>query len=127
MKMLLISFFCILLIIGIWCAFYYVSIESIVPRLTDDLCEITTLINDNQWNEAQVVITSSINDWNNTEKLWVYCVHQDDIDEIKARFLIIDKYIKTKSKPLALAEIEYLKVYLKKIQGNESLSLDNVF
>ena len=127
MKMLTFSFVWLFIVILIWSLFYYLSIEKTIDYFEDELKSISLLVSEDDYNQARVETIKILNRWNKTEKLWVYFVHQGDVDEISSSIRKIDIYIYTENKPLALSEIETLKMYLKMVEGNESLSLENLF
>lgn len=127
MRMLYTASIWLIVIIVIWALFYYLSIEKTIDYFDIELKKIYASATDENYNDAQVNITKVIEKWKNTEKLWVYFVHQGDVDDIASSILKIDAYIKTENKSMILSEIEELKKYLRMIKGNESLTLENIF
>ena len=127
MRMLLISFLWLLIIIVIWALFYYLSIEKTIVYFEDELKKIYESAFNENFNEAQANINRIIDKWEGIEKLWVYLVHQADVDDISSTIFKIDVYIKTENKSMVLSEIEEFKKLLRMVQGNESLTLENIF
>ncbi len=127
MRMLYIASIWLIVIIAIWALFYYLSIEKTIDYFDIELKKIYVSAASEDYNDAQINITKVMEKWKNTEKLWVYLVHQGDVDNIASSILKIDAYIKTENKSMILSEIEELKKYLRMVKGNESLSLENIF
>jgi len=125
--MLYISFAWLFIIILIWALFYFLSIEKTIDFFDIELKSIySSAINEN-YNEAQINVNKIQEQWKKTEKLWIYFVHQGEVDDISASILKIDVYIKTENKSMILSEIEELKKLLRIVKGNESLSFENIF
>ncbi len=127
MKMLFVSLGWLFIVILIWGLFYYMSIEKTIDYFNTELKKINNSVANKDYNEAQTNIIKVLERWRKTEKIWVYFVHQGDVDDIGASILKIDAYIKTENNSLILSEIEQLKKALRMVQGNESLSLENIF
>ncbi len=122
MRMLCISFAWLFIIILIWALFYFLSIEKTIDFFDDELKKIySSAINEN-YNEAQINVNKIQEQWKKTEKLWIYFVHQGEVDDISSSILKIDVYIKTENKSMILSEIEELKKLFRMVKGNESLS-----
>ncbi|HBB29630.1 MAG TPA: hypothetical protein DC000_10385 [Clostridiales bacterium] len=127
MRMLCISFAWLFIIILIWALFYFLSIEKTIDFFDDELKKIySSAINEN-YNEAQINVNKIQEQWKKTEKLWIYFVHQGEVDDISSSILKIDVYIKTENKSMILSEIEELKKLFRMVKGNESLSFENLF
>jgi len=125
--MLCISFAWLFIIILIWALFYFLSIEKTIDFFDDELKKIySSAINEN-YNEAQINVNKIQEQWKKTEKLWIYFVHQGEVDDISSSILKIDVYIKTENKSMILSEIEELKKLFRMVKGNESLSFENLF
>ncbi len=127
MRMLYISFAWLFIIILIWALFYYLSVEKNIDFFDVELKNIySSAINEN-YNEAQINVNKIQEQWKKTEKLWIYFVHQGEVDDISSSILKIDVYIKTENKSMILSEIEELKKLLRMVKGNESMSFENIF
>ena len=127
MRMLCISFAWLFIIILIWALLYYLSIEKAVDYFDVELKNIYVSAIGGELNEAQINISKILDKWKNTEKLWIYFIHQQDVDDISSSILKIDAYIKTDNISMILSEIEELKKLLRMVKGNESLTLENIF
>ena len=127
MKMLYVSLSWLLIVIIIWALFYYLSIEKTIDYFENELSVMRIALSSENYNDAQVSLNKLLDYWKKTEKLWIYFVHQGDVDEIGACLLKMDVYIKTENISMALSEIEELRITMRMVQGNESLSFENIF
>ena len=127
MRMLYISLVWLIVIILIWACFYYISIEETINFFNAELDKMYDATIDDDFSSAKHSVSILSERWKKIEKLWVYFIHQADVDDITTSILKIDAYIKTEDKSLILSEIEELKKYFKMVEGNESLTLENIF
>lgn len=127
MKMLLISMAWLVIIVLIWAFFYYMSIEETIDFFDKELLKIYEAAINENFLEAKLNLDKVHDRWKKEEKLWIYFIHQGDIDDIDSSILKLYAYIKTENKSMILAEIEELKKNFKMVKGNESLTLENIF
>lgn len=127
MRVVVISFACLLVALIVWFCFFYFSIETTLEDFNlrfDKISDSITYIN---WNDAVIETDNMINKWEKIKKHWEYFVHQDDLDEISASLLKMKRAIENHDKTLSLMQVEDLKIFFERIKGNESLTLENIF
>lgn len=127
MKNSIISIICFLIILAVWFAFYQFSISNIYDYFEENLNKLSEYILDEDFESASSLIDTIINEWNEIEKIWVFFVHQEDIDNIITSINKVKISIEMKNRLYTLSEIEDLMYILRIVRGNESLSLENVF
>ncbi len=127
MKTLYVSLAWLIIILLVWFFIFNFLINNSIKFFFNELSALQDYLLKENYIEARTNIDRIIKKWEETEKVWIYFVDQTDIDEIKASIQKIDNFIKTKDQVLALMEIEEFKKFLRLVNGNESLSLENLF
>lgn len=127
MKTLYVSLAWLIIIILAWYLIYYFSIDNAIKYFDIELKNIYNSVINENYNEAQMILNKITEKWKDTEKLWIYFVHQGEVEDIIASIQKMDAYIKTENKSMILSEIEELKKFLRKVMGNESITLENIF
>lgn len=127
MKTLYISLAFLIIILIIWFLVFNFYIDSEIQYFFSELDTLHEDILREDYIRARTNMDKIIKKWEGTEKVWIYCVNQTEIDEIKASIQNIDNYIKIENQSLALLEIEEFRKFLRLVRGNESLSLENIF
>lgn len=127
MKTLYVSLAWLIIIILAWYLIYYFSIDNAIKYFDIELKHIYNSVINENYNEAQMILNKITEKWKDTEKLWIYFVHQGEVEDIIASIQKMDAYIKTENKSMILSEIEELKKFLRKVMGNESITLENIF
>ncbi len=127
MKTLYVSFAWLIIIILAWYLIYYFSIDNAIKYFDIELKNIYNAVINENYNEAQMILNKVMEKWKDTEKLWIYFVHQGEVEDIIASIQKMDSYIKTENKSMTLSEIEEFKKFLRKVMGNESITLENIF
>ena len=111
----------------LWALFYNYSIVDTVDYSNEELNKLAELLNENNFEEAKLCVANIKNNWENVEKVWIYFVHQGEIDNIKAQINTIEIYVQNQESTFALVEIEDFKKLLNMVKGSECLSLENIF
>ncbi len=127
MKTLYVSLAWLIIIILAWYLIYYFSIDNAIKYFDIELKNIYNAVINENYNEAQMILNKVMKKWKDTEKLWIYFVHQGEVEDIIASIQKMDSYIKTENKSMTLSEIEEFKKFLRKVMGNESITLENIF
>ncbi|QSX07048.1 DUF4363 family protein [Sedimentibacter sp. zth1] len=127
MKYILISLLCLIIIISIWFCFYYFSISSAYEFFSTNLDMLSDFVLQNEYNEAYELTVKIMSEWDKIEKVWVFFVHQEDIDSIRASINKLYRSIEVNSTVYSLGEIEQLMSLIIKVRGNECLTLENIF
>lgn len=127
MRMVIISFVFLLIMIFIWVWFHFTSIELVTSYYSENLTDLSNIINIDNWDKADVDMVKYYNKWQETRNLWIYFLNQKDIDNIDASIIKLLVYIRNSNKTMAQAELEQLKVLFNVIKENECLSLENIF
>ncbi len=127
MRMVIISFIVILLLVFTWLWFHFSSIEVVTSYFTENLIELSNIVDANDWDNARIDVDIYIKKWNESKTPWIYFLNQKDINDIDTSFAKLQVYIKHANETMAQAELEQLKAYFKIIKENECLSLDNIF
>lgn len=127
MKTLYISLAWLLCIIILWFFVYNFILDNSIKYFFDELDILYDNIIKENYNEAKPIIDKINERWEKTEKIWIYCVNQSEVENIKASINKIENYIKIENQTMALLEIEEFKKFLSLVKGNESLSLENIF
>jgi len=126
MRMVVISLIILLLLVGVWIWFHYTSIEPVTTYYWEKLIELSNSIYVDDWQKSEYDMRNYFKKWENTRKLWVYFINQNDIDNIDSSIRKLDSYIKNRNKNMAQAELEHLRVLFNVIKENECLSLENI-
>lgn len=127
MKNLIIALFCFLIILGIWFCVNYIFLDDVINQYNIDLEELTSLVLKEDYANCMIKVNDLLNNWSDVEKLWVYFVHQSDIDNIRRSLLDLSYCVLTREKALSLLKLEDVKSQLRRVRGNESLTLENIF
>lgn len=127
MKTLYISLACLIIILIIWFIVFNFFIDNAIQYFFSELDILHDNILKEDYIGARTTMDRIIKKWEETEKVWIYCVNQTEIDDIKASISKIDNNIKIKNQELALIEIEEFKKFVRLVRGNESLSFENIF
>ncbi len=127
MKTLYISLAWLLIIIMLWFFVYNFVLNNAINFFSDELNILHESVIKENYNEAKPNIDKIKKRWEETEKIWIYCVNQSEVENIKSSISKIENYIKIENQAMALLEIEEFKKFLSLVKGNESLSLENIF
>ncbi len=127
MRSVIICLVSVIVIILIWFGFYYYSIEDTYLYYWNELEGLTQIVNEQNWDEANLKMSSYMDKWESTRKLWIYFLNQHHVNEIDITINRLNKYIKEKETPLSLAQIEELKYRFKIVKEGECLTLENIF
>lgn len=127
MKTLYVSLAWLVIIILAWYLIYYFSIDDAIKYFEIEAKNIYNAVINENYNEAQIILNKVMEKWKDTEKIWIYFVHQGEVEDIIASIQKMDAYIKTENKSMILSEIEEFKKFLRKVMGNESITLENIF
>ncbi len=127
MKTLYISLAWLLIIIILWFFVYNFVLNNAINFFSDELNILHESVIKENYNEAKPNIDKIKKRWEETEKIWIYCVNQSEVENIKSSISKIENYIKIENQAMALLEIEEFKKFLSLVKGNESLSLENIF
>lgn len=106
--------------------FTYKNIEMSYQTISTNLEQVQKYIADEQWDDAEKVMNEVDSFWSKTENSWAILLDHEALDDIEISIKKLEKYIETKEKPSSLAELETLKVLIKKIIESESLKLNNI-
>lgn len=126
MRIVAITFIILIALISLWSWFHFTSIEIITAYYWENLIYLSNEIYIDNWNKAEMDMIQFNKTWEDTRKLWIYFINQDDIDLIDASMRKLDVFIRNKNKDLAQAELEQLRILFNVIKENECLSLENV-
>lgn len=126
MRIVAITFIFLMVLIGIWAWFHFTSIEIVVSYYWESLINLSNTIYLDQWDKAEMEMVQYIKKWDETRKLWIFFLNQDDIDLIDASMRKLDVFILNKNKELAQAELEQLRILFNIIKEEECLSLENI-
>lgn len=102
---------------------YVKRAEREVMDLLDDVK--TTLATEN-WNDAENGYEKLNKIWNKHEKILAVFNDHEELDDIRLSFADLKESIAYKSKEYGQKAIERIKVILKRIRKNESLTIENV-
>ncbi|MFW6028640.1 MAG: DUF4363 family protein [Halanaerobiales bacterium] len=115
----------IIIVIGGW----YLSFQSIVSH-TDNfnrkLNELSIMVKNSNWEEAQDDFSEIKNKWKQLRNKWTIFFDNHEIDNIDLAMAKVAKYIETNNSSLASGEIEILKELFRIAKENEALSLTNL-
>lgn len=127
MKMLINSLVFFAIMISLWVWFSFTQVEPVVKYYEEDLTKLSYLIEDNKWEDANSKTGEHLLYWEKVKKVWIFFVHQSDIEKIDASIKKLNVYIKNNNKVMAQAEIEELKVLINVVKANEDTAIDNIF
>lgn len=127
MKNLIVALFCFLIILSIWFCVNYIFLDDVINQYNTDLDKLTNLVLKEDFSDCVIKVNDMLNNWKDVEKMWVYFVHQSDVDNIKQSLLDLSYCVLTRDKILSLLKIENIKSQLRRVKGNESLTLENIF
>ena len=127
MRMVVISLIILLLMIGIWAWFYYVSVDPATTYYWDSLIKLSDIVRNEDWETAKRDISIYTDKWYEVKKIWVFFLNQRDIDNIDSSIRQLNIYIENEEKILAQAELEHLIVLFYVIDENECLTIENIF
>jgi len=111
----------------LWFFVYNFVLNNAINFFSDELNILHESVIKENYNEAKPNIDKIKKRWEETEKIWIYCVNQSEVENIKSSISKIENYIKIENQAMALLEIEEFKKFLSLVKGNESLSLENIF
>lgn len=127
MKNLIVALFCFLIILCIWFCVNYIFLDDVINQYNRDLGELASLVIKEDYSNCVIKVNNLLNNWKDVEKMWVYFVHQSDVDNIKQSLLGLSYCVYTRDKILSLLKIEDIKSQLRRVKGNESFTLENIF
>lgn len=104
-----------------------------VTFLDQTATEMVTLLNraekaifENNWEMVENNIKDFSKKWEKQHAIWAILIEHSEIDNIDIRLAYLESYIKTKSIPETLGEINALLKYLEHIPGIEKLTIQNL-
>lgn len=127
MKTLYISLAWLVIIIVLWVFIYNFVLNNTINYFFEELDILYDKIMKENYDEAKPNIDKIKERWEKTEKIWIFCVNQSEVEDIKASINKIENYIKLENQTMTLLEIEELRKFLRLVIGNESLSVENIF
>lgn len=127
MKGVIISITCLIIIIIGWGVFYYFSIEDTVNYYWDELDKLAYVVEDEKWAEADSMMETYLEKWEQTRNLWIYFLNQDNVNQIDVSISRLKDYISNKNVILSQSEMEELKCKFNFVDENECLSWENIF
>jgi hypothetical protein len=102
-------------------------LETSGDRLLSRLDKVEAAAEEGRWPAAARYLKAFEGEWNGTKNKWVLFLHHREIDGIETSIARTDGFVKTKTKPHAIAEIANLKLLVDHIPAIERLSLRTVF
>jgi hypothetical protein len=90
------------------------------------LDQVQKYVTAEKWDDADKVMNEVDSFYTKTENSWAILLDHEALDDIEISIKKLEKYIETNEKPSSLAELETLKVLIKKIIESESLKLNNI-
>ena len=127
MKSVIICIISIIAIVLIWVGFYYYSIEDTYLYYWNELDELTQIVNNENWDEANTKIELYKEKWEKTREFWIFFINQHHVNEIDISINRLQRYLKVEDNPLSLGEIEELKFRFKIVNESECLTFENIF
>lgn len=123
-------FIFVLVVVLIFIVTWYFVNESIDKHSTafvKQLDHISKTIQEQNWSDVSIEFERIKNNWDKFRKLLTVLFDHHEIDNIDLSMARAEQYIKTKSEPLSLAEIEVLKQLFLIVNESDSLTLTNIF
>lgn len=127
MKTLYVSLVWLLMILVLWFVIYTFIIDRTISYYFKELDILYDKILNENYISAKENVENIKEHWGNSEKIWIYCVNQSEIEVIKTSIRNIEDSILTENQTMTLLEIEAFKMVLRLVRGNESLGLENIF
>ena len=127
MRALIISIVSLAICIGIWCFFYQYSNNQLHSLISSCENQVLNAIEKEDWQEANSEFVSQYNSWHQYQKIALYMLDTDtlnDIDEAYAKTLM---YIKAEDVSNSSGELLALKESLIALHHGESISFNNIF
>lgn len=115
----------LVLIVGWY--FTYESIDQHTTTFVRQLDYISKTIEEHSWSIVDLEFHRLKDNWDKFRKVLSVILDHHEIDNIDLSMARTEQYIRTKNKPLSLAEIEVLKQLFLIVNESESLTLTNVF
>jgi hypothetical protein len=114
------------IIICIW--FYvYSSLEDMYIYSVDQLNELNSLIETDNWNLAKIRIEEFEKYIHEKERFFGTLVHHEDMEVIYESVLKLGNHIHYKDKIKSSLEIRLLKHFISSAKDNQALNLYNIF
>lgn len=129
MQMSKITIYTSILFLSIMCAGIYSisTLKSTASKLEDQIIRVEETAKTENWEAATNILSDTKLDWEKSEKSWAILLDHIEIDNIETSITRVEKFIETKNKSMALAEVATLKQYIKHIPEKESFNLKNIF
>lgn len=96
-------------------------------NLTYEIENISSLVRENNWEDAKSNIKILQKNWDKTENIWAFLTDHIEIDNIEMSMIKSAQYIESKNTSLSLAELENLKYMVDHIYEKELFNLMNIF
>lgn len=127
MRFVIISIICLTIIILSWGLFYFLSIEKTVLYYWDELEELSQIVGNENWLEANRRVEIYTEKWMKTRELWIFFLNQHVIDDIDISIYRLKKNIENNNVLFSQGEIEELRVKFNIVKENECLTWENIF
>ncbi|ADY56147.1 hypothetical protein Sgly_1850 [Syntrophobotulus glycolicus DSM 8271] len=125
MRSLLAIFLGFVLLISL-SVFTFHKLEESYSIIKTDLDQAQEYIAAEKWREAENLTRKIDAYWTETKKWWAILLDHEALDDIEISIKRLETFIETKEKPSSLAELETLKVLVKKVPESECLRLNNI-
>ncbi|WP_010248121.1 DUF4363 family protein [Acetivibrio cellulolyticus] len=102
------------------------TLSSHAQSIEKKISTVEANTRDGKWEAAETELAAIEEEWPRVEKIWAVLLDHAEIDNIDEALSKVSEYVKSKSAPLALAELASLKKYINHIPVKESFNLKNV-
>ncbi|MBN7774156.1 DUF4363 family protein [Clostridium aminobutyricum] len=127
MRSLVVSFLCLVLLIGTWAVYSDYSDKKIHTYINDIENGILLDVTSDNWPQAEDKFNTLEDSWHQYKSIACFFFSTDKINEADYSIAKIKYYIKAEDGSNASGELSCLKEQLKFLHENESITLQNIF
>lgn len=113
-----------LIVVGDIAAYRYLYKTSI--SLNTEVTTMFDYVEKEKWSSAINSVKALKKNWDKRKFIWSILIDHKEIDDIERSMTRAENYIKTKDKPMALAEVRTLEGIIKHIPDNQLFSIENI-
>ncbi|MCX7884857.1 MAG: DUF4363 family protein [Caloramator sp.] len=124
-----IIFFSLIVFIGIILLEIFINIylKKTSSILLSQIDKAKLYVENEQWNDAKIIINDTCNKWKNIEEKWALITNHHEIDNITISLKSAQEFINSSQKPDSLSSLANLKHFISHIPKMEKLLLENIF
>ena len=123
------TFIVALLVLGIMISGivgYSIYMKNFEEKLLNNIDEISVKLIEEDWENSYIEYEKMYHFWNKNEKILAMFNDHGDLDDIKLEIVDLNESIVHKDKEHSQKAVDNIKVLLKRLIKNESLSIENI-